>query len=391
MFIGFSTLANRAKCDLMLGMNKVYRPRKREKQTTQPNPIEQWVRKDGWAVIGILILVILGGWFGGIKNKRLHVEITSVNELEFLNVDHVYAYADEAVRQPLLGFWPRDNYFTLSTDRVADALYEGFTDELSLKSVTATKHWPNELHIEIEERVPAVAWVTKTLDGRENFYLVDYDGKVSQSLPNFDTVDARLPRVRDDNRDQLGIDWHIMSADYIAFLMEVNDRFTGETGLGVDSYVFPETRCQERQFVAEKIFEQEILESASDEFKQRKIEIQELFQQGLLTIDQSLEQLEAIKQEEIAKIGEVTSSGSGVQKLEWQAVYMDTECDYVHVATDLHVVVPVAGKSIEVKLDRAQDLTVQLENIVTIVQQEINDINTIQYIDVRIPDRVYYK
>lgn len=379
------------KSDLMSWMDKVYRPRKREKQKTVESPVVAWLKKDGWAAIGIILLVIVGLWFGLVKNSRLVVSVTQLNELEFLNADTVRENADNAISTPILGFWPRNSYVTVSTDRIEKTILDALGDDLSLKAVSVTKHWPNEIHINIEERVPAVAWVTKAIDGNESFYLVDYDGTVSQILPNFDTVDQRLPRVRDDNREKLGLGWHIMSADYITFLMAVNDRFTGETGLSVDSYVFPETRCQERQFVAEKIFEQEILESASEEFKDQKREIQELFQQGLLTIDQSLEQLEAIKQAEIDKIGEVQSSSSGVQKLEWQAVYMDTECDYVNVATDLHVVVPVNGKSIEVKLDRGQDLTVQLENIVTVMQTEIEDINTIQYIDVRIPDRVYYK
>lgn len=375
----------------MGGMSKVYRPRKREQKQQLEHPIVDWLKKDGWAAVGIVVLAGVGTWFGILQNSKLTVSVNSISELEFIAPEAIQTAIDNRMTSPVLGFWPRNNYFTVSTDNLEKTIREDFSEELSLKGVSITKEWPNMLHVTIEERVPAVAWVTKSLDGTERFYIIDYDGTVSQTLPNFETVDQRLPRVRDDNRSELGLGWHVMSAEYIAFLMEVNERFESETGLTVDSFVFPQTTCQERQFVAEKIFEQEILESASDEFQEQKREIQELFQQGLLSIDQSLEQLEAIKQAEIEKLGEVTSSNSGVQKLEWQTVYMEAECDYVHVATDLHVVVQGTGKSVEVKLDKSQDLTVQLENVVTIMRQEISDINNVQYIDVRIPDRVYYK
>lgn len=370
-------------------MNKVYRTRKKEKHSLQ-SPLQQWLKKDGWALAGIIILLGLGGWFGFISNDKFVTNNIEVNDLQFLNKEEVISMTHETIQKPVLGFWPRNNYFTVSTDSVADAITERFASDLSLESLQVNKKWPDTLQIQIQERVPAVAWVTRSVDGQEHFYLVDYTGTVSQVLPNFDAVDKRLPRVRDDNRAELGLDWHIMSAEYISFLMEVNDRFTAETGLGVDSYIFPETRCQERQFVAEKIFQQEILDSASEEFKNRKREIQEQFQAGVLSIDQSLEQLEQIKIEEVEKLGEVQNN-AGLEKLEWQTVYMEAECDYVNVATDLHVAVPVDGKSIEVKLDRAQDVTAQFENIVTVIENEIDSINNVQYIDVRIPDRVTYK
>ena len=182
----------------------------------------------------------------------------------------------------------------------------------------------------------------------------------------------------------------MINSDYIDFLLLVHEQLPAMfNNATIQHYVLPIIDCTERRVVAEKVFETEILESASVEFKEKKRAVQERFKAGELTVDQSLEELERIKQEELSKRGENVNT-LGTERLQWGAVTVDVQCDLVKVATELHVVFSIDDATVTVILDRTEDVQMQLQNALVIMRQRTQHLDGVR-IDVRIPDRAFVR
>jgi hypothetical protein len=252
------------------------------------------------------------------------------------------------------------------------------------------KIFPNSLQVKIVERIPQLTWVA-TLSGQERYYTVDREGRVTQLLGGSADARPEFPIVRDPNRDVFTAGEQIASPEYIDFVLRMHEQFPQATGLHVASYVFPVIQCQERQYVVEKIFEQEILDSASEEFREKKRAIQEQFKNGDLTVDQSLAALEQVKVDELVKMGELQENASGHEAMQWEAIYVATQCDFVKVAHDVHIVTTDDNGGFTVYMDSTIDSAVQMQNLQAVLQEKITDRSAIRYIDTRFVDRVYYK
>lgn len=367
-----------------------FHPKKAAKQSTKGNSkVLKWLKKDVWAVCGIIVFAGVGVWYFGFHNAAFALKQISVEGVQFLNQSDVNRVIDEYRTSEIFGLIQRNNYWSFNTSALEKRIESEFAESFALESVSVEKEWPNSIFVQINERIPSVTWVTKNAARQERFYSVDRDGYVTQSIPSFDQVDPSFPRIRDDNRDELQIGWQIVSNAYIEFLMQVHEEFEKQAAVEVDSYVFPYIECQEQQYVTEKIFQQEILESASEEFREKKRAIQEQFQRGELTIDDSLDALEAIKQEELVQMGEDVESG--FERMEWETVFVPIECDFVSTGNDLHLVTTGENGGFKVYFDTKGDVSLQIQNLVSVLHEKVEDRKAIKYIDVRVPDRVYFQ
>lgn len=348
-----------------------------------------WIKKDGWAILGIFLLIAVTTWYFGLYTQTFRIQNINVAETQYINQDDVTSSIDQYTSSKFLGFIKRNTFWTLRAEALESAVIASFSDSFAIESVEVNKDFPNTISIAIQERIPSVIWITTGSDN-DLYYSVDLDGFVTQVFANKDDFAESFPIIRDNNRGQLEIGWQIVSADYMNFLLQVHEMLPQKTKLKNESYVFPNVQCQERQYVAEKIFQQEILESASDEYREKKRNIQELFQQGLLTIDQSLDELEHIKNEELVQMGEI-DAGDGYSTMQWESIFVPIDCDFVKVATELHVVINQDEKDYSVYLDSALNIDTQIQNLISVLQKIDLEDNNIQYIDLRFPDRVYYQ
>ncbi|PJA92954.1 MAG: hypothetical protein CO132_05365 [Candidatus Kerfeldbacteria bacterium CG_4_9_14_3_um_filter_45_8] len=351
--------------------------------------VPELIKRDAVAVIGTVILVIAAFYVLAIRNPRFQLTEISITGAQYLSADEITQAAQGYLDSKFVGIVTRDTYWSAHEGSVERAIRDRFSDSYALDNVNVDIKYPNLVSITVVERIPSLAWVTHSTDKREHYYTIDRDGVVTEELVSFADLDPSFPRVRDDNRPELGLGWQIISKDYIDAVFFLHANFTAKTGLPLDAFAFPATTCQDRQFVAEKLFQQQILESGSDEFRSKRIEIQEMFQSGELSIDQSLDELERVKEEELLKLGE--ENLDGFERLQWETVYVETLCDYVVVATDLHLEIPDSAGGFTVRFDTRQDLTVQMENLASVLKSKVPDRSAVQYIDVRIPDRVYIK
>lgn len=83
---------------------------------------------------------------------------------------------DKDIRENLVtpdNFWPRDNYFLLSADKIAKYLREHY----SLNTIKVAKSFPNELRIDLEEKISTVIY-----DNGKDYYLLDQGGAAIKYL-----------------------------------------------------------------------------------------------------------------------------------------------------------------------------------------------------------------
>lgn len=349
-----------------------------------------WIKKDGWAIIGIIGMMGVTSWYFGFHQQHFHIHDVHIEGNKFIHTEDIQHVVDQFTSSKTIIFLKRNTFWTFKAEALEKQLYQSLSSTYALEQVEVQKKFPNSVAITVTERIPSVTWVT-TSSGTEHWYTVDREGIVTQVLGSPDQADTSFPIIRDTNRDQFEAGWHIISSQYIDFVLHLHEQMENTTGTHVDSYVLPLMQCQEQQYVTEEIFKQELQNSASDEFRDKKREIQEKFQRGELTVDESLEELEKIKEEEFQQNHEGEDT-KGVQgHVEWQTVYVPVTCDFVNVATEVHVMTSGDHAGYQVYMDTSLDLSTQLQNLESVLQEKISDPTAIQYIDVRFADRVYYQ
>lgn len=364
-----------------------YFDRSAPEQSVAVNGMTQWLRRDGWALCGIVLLLAGTLYYWGIASGRYVITNITIQPTQFIPQERIQRDIQTYQEHRWLWLIQRNTYWTLNPEAMEQQLTETLGSEFTIDAIEVTKVYPNNLLVTVNERIPSIQWVTTSESGEEHHYSVDREGIVA-STPTDATAVNQLPVLYDRNRTTLGNGWWVISSAYIDFLLRVHEQLPSMiNGSAIQHYELPAIDCTERRLVAEKVFESEILESSSEEFKEKKRAVQERFRAGELTVDQSINELERIKQEELQKRGE-SIDGSDTARLQWAAVTVDVECDIVKVATELNVVATINDVTITIVFDRTVDLQTQLENAQTIIRQQL-PIKNISRIDVRIPDRAF--
>lgn len=370
-----------------------------KKTTRQKNPLFQKNQKPATAQLFRIVLSDIGAglgivcgilfliWYTTIHSSFFYLTDVTVESTEYVPHDELVTLVDEYLNERRLFVFPSRSIFYASSTEIERRILDQFGSTYALEHVTITKDFPRALSVRVNERVPAVVWTTQ---GSVNnaYYLVDRDGIVTQFVAQAETFPANLPRITDAQRTTFAIDERATSQRYIAYLLDAYEQFKQYTQLDLRYFEFPLITCQELQYVMEQIFEDEIEGAASDEFKQKKLDIQTRFKNGELTIDQSLDALDAIKREEISAKGNTNSASP---KVRWQQVSVTVPCDYGAVSKELHIVTGTEKNEFRVYLDIQLDLAAQLRNFTSAQQAKTIDLEKLMYFDARYMDRAYYK
>lgn len=358
-------------------------------QTTVRMNWKPWVQRDGWALAGIVLLIGLLFWYSVVIKQSFHVQQIVITPTQFVSGEEIQTVAHSYIHGRAFGILPRRTYFTLRSSGLQRAITEHISARVALVDLSVQKEFPHTVRITVIERIPSMTWVTALEPEQEHFYAVDREGVVTHTIENREQVNVQYPLVRDPNRAELQLSEQIVSKEYINFLLNVHEQLPRATHLQIDSYVFAPVTCYEREYVAEKIFQEEILQSSSEEYKEKKREIQKQLQDGSLSIDQSLELLEQVKAAELAALGQNSITQSS--RVEWKALYQPIACDFVDIATDLHVITKEESGGFAVYMDSTLTADTQIQNLQTLLSSSNVDVNAIQYVDVRLPDRAYIK
>lgn len=351
--------------------------------------INHILRSDLVAAIGTTLGIVFIFWYVIIYLSIFHIQRITVDDTTYLPRDKVVTIVDDYLNSKRLWLLPARSYVFFSAPTLEKHIKDAFAQEYAIESIDINSTFPSSLKVTIHERVPQVIWHASN-SPQENYYLVDRQGVVTQYKEGQTAIPDNLPQVYDKNRTELTTGSLAASQAYIEYILSTYEEFERATELPIIAFDFPKVECKELQYVMEEIFQDEIQDSASDTFRQKKLAIQEKFKNGNLTIDQSLDELERIKKEEIAENGSV-NNGASSPKMRWQQVSVTVPCNYGEVSKELHVITKTTTNQFAVYLDAQLELSTQLYNFSSAVKTGTVNPDLLSYFDARYSDRAFYK
>lgn len=364
--------------------NNPYFPNKNKPEPNkEPRSFKSWIfKKDGWAYLGILLLIF--GSIGYLTFGTSYFIITniSVSGNENITTNEVTTIINNHLNQNRLFILPRKNYIFFNTNKATQVLEQEINNKFALESLSINKKWSNTIEIQLKERIPGLIWASN-----EEYHFIDLEGVVSQKIDNIEEQKQNFPIIYDKNNAPLEENKQVITKELINFIFEIEDKIPQISKLEIESYNIPEITCQEQQYRAEKIIKQEIEETEDEEVKDQKREILEQYNQGEISIDESLSMLEDVKKQEKSSSNSNTNS-EDEELIKWEAVYIPKDCDYIKVNNEINI---TTKQGYEIYFDNNIDLDGQLNNLNMVLNQKIDNPENLQYIDLRFSDRVYYK
>lgn len=358
-----------------------YFPKVKPKNTSAAT---SWLRKDGWAFLIAAILFFGGGGFFMLKHSFFQISQIEVAGNQRITTEEINSLINSILDLKTLGFIPQDSYWTVRTSVVETLLRQQIKQSMAIDELIVIKKFPNALQIHLRERVPSMNWVSG-----ETWYVLDPEGVIVQPYATEEERDLNLPTIIDQNQTPVAARQQIVTPEYVDFLREVQTQFTAGTNLDIDHFEVPLTTCQQKQFIAEQAFENEISQVQDDEVKKKIRAIQERFQQGEIDIDTSLQLIQDIR------LGENPSSqikqAQEQAQIEFKAQYVATACDLKTVLKDVGIRTKGDQAGFLVYIDSTLDLNSQLENLNSVIREKVQNPKNITYIDVRYTDRAYIK
>lgn len=334
------------------------------------------MRRDGWAIIGSLLMVVGLVWYIFDYRNVLAVQWMHISGQQYLTVDQIAAAARTGLGQRRWLILSQRFLPVLDEDRLAQVMTEQLSEYIQVESVQVTSDWPNAIGIAVIERVPGYVYI----DAKQQYYL-DIHGIATQQVTAAE-ADPHFPHIRERNKKRdVELGTPIFQESVMNFITGLHGQFTPATHLDIAEYAVLPVTCQTKQYVTDKIFADEIAGSKSESAKEKKRAILDQLQNDKITVDQSLDLLEEVKR------GESGDGSDGNETfITWQAEYTNIPCDYVSVVRDIVV---VTQQGVEVYFDTSVDMNLQLNNLATVLTDVAA--GELEYIDVRFTDRAYYR
>ncbi|MFH0819195.1 MAG: FtsQ-type POTRA domain-containing protein [Patescibacteria group bacterium] len=361
--------------------NNPYFPNER-KVVQKEFSFKNWFIKDGWAFFGILILTFGSLIYIGFGTKYFIINNIEISGNDKISTEEINNYAQEYLNSKKLFIIPKNNYFVFNIKEISSKLQQNINNKFALDSLAVNKKWPNQITITIQEKIPGLTWNTNN-----QYYYVDLLGKVSQKINSESEIDPKLPLVIDKNNANTDLNQQIISEDLIQYIMRLQIELP-KIGLNVVSYSIPIITCNEQQYKAERIINDEIAETVNEEIKNKKKDILEKYNNGDLTIEESLLALEDVKKEEDGDSNINSITDNATEFIQWESILIPKECDYKTVNKTINVLI---DSQFEIYFDSTIDLDRQTLALNSLLTQKIDNRDNLQYIDLRFKDRIYYK
>lgn len=345
-----------------------------------PSPRQQLWQRDGWAVLGSIVLGGVLLWYVFGYRQVLSADAITISGQQYLTVDQIADATRQALQQRRwLVFKQRWLPVLDETQLTADITTE-LARYVQVESVTITTAWPDTVQVQVVERVPGYVYIV----GKDYYYL-DVHGYITQSVAET-KADPHFPHIRERNKKRaVAVSAAMFQTSLMNFISNLHSQFTPATQLDIAEYAILPVTCQTKQYVTDKIFADEIAGSKTESAKEKKRAILDQLQNDTITVDQSLDLLEEIKRQETGEGNPTTGNEAFIQ---WETEYASVPCDYWTVVRDVAV---ITQQGVAIYFDTSLDLTQQLTNLKTVLSSASVTPQDLEYIDVRFTDRAYYK
>lgn len=348
---------------------------------------QHWLwHNDRWAyaLTGSLIISMLV--YFAVQQRWCWISHIEVSGNQYITTDQITQPAWEVVHSKKWFVLPQQFYWFTSAADIQSTIQAKLVDSLALEELRVTKDFPNTISIHVQERLPGLTYILN-----DQYYYLDKEGIVTKQLATLEEADPRFPHVRDSNQRTVAIGNPVVGTGMIDFIIQLHKTFTTQTKLNIAEYKLPPVTCQKKTFVAEKLLTEEINNTEDTTLKEQKKAILDRLQNKEITVDQSLAELEQLKQDQedsATTNTNATTTNASQDFIAIKSQYIATDCDYTNVLRDVYV---TTQEGPEIYFDSSFDMTVQYDHLISVLNNKINDIHNIKYIDVRYADKVYYQ
>ncbi len=349
--------------------------------------IWKWlIRSDVWVYSVLIILLLVGTGYVFNKQHWMQVDYITLVGYKHLTADELVNPAREALSDRKWLVLSQRWYPFTDTEYIEEYIRTALAETVALEDVMVTKDFPDTIVVSVRERLPGLVYINTN----DQYHYLDLSGVVTERLQSSNNVNPFFPRVRDYNVRSSDVNQTVFRQSLVDTITMLDKNFTNTVDIDIAEYAVEEITCYQKEYVEEKIFADEIESSSNEVIRNEKKDILARLEEGDISIDQSLSLLEETKRTELGDDAEDALLEGNQAYLQIETEYIDGDCNYVETIRDITVVTQDGPK---VYFDTELNLEVQLENLQTVLRQQLNDrdLSEIEYIDLRFPDRVYYK
>ena len=249
-------------------------------------------------------------------------------------------------------FFHQNNLLFWDKQQMYDRLWEKFAfEELEIDRI-----FPRKIVIRVKEKIPGFVYLNN-----DRYYYTDLQGGVTQAVEE-QQINPAFPKIFDENKRNVEIRDTVLGGNIMKGIAYIEEQLPKKVPVEIDRYVLPEVHCTETQEVEKEVI----------------VPVEE--GNASISNESSLE----------SDISNMNAIADQEYKIVIQTALVDNEvsCDYVRIMSDVHV---VTNLGLQVYFDTSGNLSDQLVAFQVVLNQSVEDPTVLQYVDVRIPSRVFYK
>lgn len=242
-------------------------------------------------------------------------------------------------------FFPQSNLLVFRSK----SAYNDLSKDFAFEELYIQKKYPHTLLVKIKERVSSFTYINNNV-----VYILDLQGEITQ-IPPRDQVNAHYPKVIDQNNRSLSIRDKVLSDSMIRAISYLQKKIPESLSQEIDYYSIPKIRCMETATIEKEI----------------SVPVEE--GNGHTQKNQN------------SKIN--ANSQTYIMKTEITNAEKEVPCNYIGVMSDGELHFKSKWYMI---FDSLNDVSDQVAALQVSLVKEVQG-SPKEYIDVRIPSRVFYK
>lgn len=366
---------------------------------------KQQKSNDSWVYVGMVALVLAAIIY--VLNYIPYIKVTkiTIDGNNYISRNEIEKIVKDVLSDKYFYFIQKNSYLLFNTYTAQTAIEKNISDHFALKEVSVTKKFPRAVHVSITERIPRLVWITNN-----EYSYIDPTGFITQRT-NPDELNAEFPKIFDHNNLPVEMNTQSISESLVTLALALYEQLPQKTSVAIDTFYIPPIVCHTKEIIKKEVpldqLEEDEVAFIDD---QRKI-IQEQLQNGDITVEESLDLLAALDEnrqytddnnqslanESVTSDSNINSDSlSNINSLSqpksqvvFEEIYTPTTCNLAVAAHDIHVKTTGGW---DIYFTDQSELSAQINKLNAILQEKFpEEPRDIQYIDVRLGDKVYYK
>lgn len=343
---------------------------------------EQDGKKDRWAILGIIGLLICGSLYAGLVSNFFNVTVT-IRGNQWIPTERIQEQVDAVLQQKVVGMFSRKNFWLFNPETANAQIEEHIQSDLAIAELETRKKFPRTIIIEVRERIPSLYWLSGS-----RIYTMDLDGIITQELPAVDPLKP-FPKIVDDNKRAVRLKDQMINPDLITWIFELHSIIPQQSLFTIEAYHVPAVACSKTTTITKKQTREELDSQNKSQSEEEKLRsIQEKLRAGEINITESLELIQRSQGEGESIANDPEEGEKPETVITYETRREPKPCAYTDVIDEVQV---KTSQGPALYFDHQRSVADQMTSLQLVINEKIEQPETLQYIDLRFSDRVYYR